>query len=264
MQNTEIDQIVIIGSGNVATHYALALANAGVSITQIVGRKAKGVKSLAKRIGCNYTTDFKQIEGSAGMYLLAINDDAIARVIERFPYKNKIMVHTAASVDASVFGSKTNHYGVMYPLQSLSKDIPIDFNSVPLLVEGNTEELTDSLITLAGKMTNKVQYADGNMRLSAHVSAVFVNNFVNHLWALAQQLAVENGVDPRLFEPLMAETARKALLNPAEMVQTGPALRGDYKTIERHMNLIESPQLKNIYKSLTDSIINMYNTDDAL
>ena len=57
-------------------------------------------------------------------------------------------------------------------------------------------------------------------------------------------------------QPLIKETAEKIQsLSPSE-AQTGPAIRKDYETIEKHIDFLTNENQKEIYKILTKSIQN--------
>ena len=58
------------------------------------------------------------------------------------------------------------------------------------------------------------------------------------------------------MQPLIKETAEKIQsLSPSE-AQTGPAIRKDYETIEKHIDFLTNENQKEIYKILTKSIQN--------
>jgi predicted short-subunit dehydrogenase-like oxidoreductase (DUF2520 family) len=91
--------------------------------------------------------------------------------------------------------------------------------------------------------------------LKLHVAAVMVNNFTNHLYKLAEDYCKNEGLDFRQLIPLIEETAeRLKTISPAD-AQTGPAIRHDAPTIEKHLIILEKyPHLKEIYKIMTESI----------
>ena len=92
--------------------------------------------------------------------------------------------------------------------------------------------------------------------IHSNVSAVFVNNFVNHLYQIGNEICIENNVPFEILKPLILETANKVMsLSPKE-AQTGPAKRNDTKTIEAHLELLSTENQATIYKKLTQSIQN--------
>jgi hypothetical protein len=88
-----------------------------------------------------------------------------------------------------------------------------------------------------------------------HLAAVFCNNFVNHIYVLMKEYCNKEGLDFNLLLPLIHETANRLnIMDPLE-AQTGPALRKDAETIEKHLPILDSyPSLKILYQSITQSI----------
>ena len=85
--------------------------------------------------------------------------------------------------------------------------------------------------------------------------AVMVNNFTNHLYALIEKYCKDEGLDFYLLLPLIQETAARLEDASPSKTQTGPAIRGDDATIEKHLDLLNKyPQLKKIYELFTESI----------
>jgi predicted short-subunit dehydrogenase-like oxidoreductase (DUF2520 family) len=160
-----------------------------------------------------------------------------------------------------VLNGISENYGVVYPLQSLRKEIPTQ-NEVPLLVNGNNEKSKTMAYTLASTISSTVMEATDEARLKFHVAAVFVNNFTNHLYALAEDFCVKEEIGFHILRPLIFETANRiAQFSPTKVI-TGPASRNDMATIEKHLEVLEAhPQLHLIYQQLTDSIkrtVNVY------
>jgi hypothetical protein len=73
------------------------------------------------------------------------------------------------------------------------------------------------------------------------------------------EIARKAGFDSDILAPLINETISRALQAGPENTQTGPAVRNDLNTIEKHLELLSfSPELRKIYIELTNSIINYY------
>ena len=81
-----------------------------------------------------------------------------------------------------------------------------------------------------------------------HLAAVFVNNFTNHMLVQGREIALKAGFSFEILSPLIQETIAKALELGPENSQTGPAVRNDKNTIEKHLELLSfSPELPRIY-----------------
>lgn len=244
-------QVVIIGSGNVAHVLGRKIKAAGHQVLQVVSRQLP--TSLATELGAAATDDFSLLNTQAKVYLLAVSDGAVASVAANLPKLDGIVAHTAGAVPLQELSS-ARHYGVLYPLQSLRKE-KTDYETVPLLVDGSTEMVKDTLLQFAKTLSTQVDMANDSQRLKLHVAAVVVSNFTNHLYALAHHFCQQEAIGFTLLQPLIEEVAtRMRYFSPAEM-QTGPAARGDEATIYNHLQLLEKhPQLQHIYQVLTQSI----------
>lgn len=248
-------QIVIVGSGNVASVLGRSCKQNGHKVLQVLSRNANHAKALADELNCDYSDYSGDINRYAELYLVAVADTALFDLNQNFGLGNKLILHTAGSVSKDVLKNVSVNYGVLYPLQSLRKEMQYA-KDIPLLIDGNTEETVTLIEDFAGTISSNVTKANDEQRLKLHVAAVVVSNFTNHLYALAEDFCKKEQVDFRLLTPLIKETAERIQhASPAD-VQTGPAVRDDIFTIEKHLRILANhPNLKNIYIKLTDSIM---------
>lgn len=249
-------KIVLLGSGNVATHLGHALKAAGHEILQVWSRSLSNAEELAGSLSAAFTDEIGALNNTADIYILSVKDDAIEEVASSFSFKDKLLVHTSGTANIGLLGESLKYKGVFYPLQTFSKQKEVDFKSVPLLLEGSTEEVREQLQELAGSISGIVQSASSSQRAAIHVAAVFACNFSNHLYSISKELLDKEGLDFKLLLPLIKETADKVeRLNPQD-AQTGPAIRNDQLSIEKHKKYLEmSPNLLQLYTLMTDSII---------
>jgi predicted short-subunit dehydrogenase-like oxidoreductase (DUF2520 family) len=144
---------------------------------------------------------------------------------------------------------------VIYPLQTLSKDKEIDFRSVPLFVEANSEDNLKIVKTLALHVSYVVMEATSEQRRSLHLAAVFACNFANHCYAIAEQILNKNNLPFDVLLPLIDETARKVHVLPPVQAQTGPAVRYDENVIGKHIDLLgEGTMEAELYELISKSI----------
>ncbi len=253
-------KIVFLGAGNLAQHLSKALQNAGHDIVQIYSRTLKSANELANKLNSKATNDISRIIETADLYIVAVSDDAIQQVIDKLNITDKNVVHTAGSIPMDILQS-ANNYGVFYPLQTFSKNSVLDFTDIPVCVESNNESFKETLLDLARQISGSVWSINSEERKYLHLAAVFVCNFVNHLYSLAEELINEKELDFTILHPLIKETVNKAVAISPKLAQTGPALRNDKKTIEKHTNLlISQPGLQKIYKIISDSIHKFHNS----
>lgn len=248
-------QIVIIGSGNVATVLGRLCKKNGHEIIQVTSRDASHAKLLADELKSRFS-DFTKIKNiDADLYLVAVTDTALHELKNHLHLGNKLILHTAGSVSKDVLKDISVNYGVLYPLQSLRKEMTYPAE-IPFLIDGNTEEIKTLINNFAITLSSTISRATDEERLKLHLAAVIVSNFSNHLYALAEEFCQKENIEFNLLMPLINETARRAELISPALTQTGPAMRKDTFTIDKHIRLLSShPKLKNIYQTLTNSIL---------
>lgn len=250
-------KVVIAGAGNVATVLGRLIKKAGHQILQVVSRDAANAEMLAAELNCAFTDNSGIIDKNADLYLIAVTDTAMSQLDEHYHLGNKLVIHTAGAVSMEVLKNITYNYGVLYPLQSLRKQNMDLQQDIPLLIDANTPEALTLLEDFALTISGNVSKASDEQRLKLHLAAVLVSNFTNHLYALAADYCCKEGVDFKLLLPLIEETALRLRHHlPGEM-QTGPAVRKDIATLQKHLELLAHyPAIHNIYLKMTDSIMN--------
>ena len=246
-------KITLIGSGNVAQHLIKAFAKSElVEIAQVFSRKKEALASLIEFD--KIVDDFQDLK-EADLYIIAVTDNAISEVSKKLPFINQLVVHTSGTASIETLDDK-NRKGVFYPLQTFSKNKDVDFSVIPICLEAENTFDFRVLDTVAKSISKAVFPINSEQRKALHVSAVFVNNFTNHLYQIGQEICEQNKVPFEILKPLIQETADKInTLNPTD-AQTGPAKRNDSTTIETHLDYLTDENQKNIYKILTQSIQN--------
>lgn len=247
-------KIVFIGSGNVATHLAIAAKQKGHCILQVYSRSAENARLLAEKVNASYSDTLSQINSSADIYIFSIKDDALGQVLAEMPITKGFWIHTAGSVSINIFRPYHDRYGVLYPLQTFSKKREIDFEKIPLFIEANDSKVCEQLQEFACGLSPIVHYIESEKRRYMHLAAVFACNFVNHMYAIAAQLLEKNQIPFDMLLPLIDETAAKIhQMHPRE-AQTGPAIRFDEQVMNRHIDLIDDPCIKELYLLISQSI----------
>lgn len=248
--------IILLGSGNVATHLGQALKKAGHNIFQVWSKNQVNAKKLANKLGTEVAPQLSLVNLSADIYILAVKDDAIREVAEALPIHHQLLVHTSGSTDLAILKGISSSIGVFYPIQTFSKAKKIDFKKIPIAIEGNSPNTLRILSTLAQSLSEKVIEMNSTQRTTLHIAAIFACNFTNHLYHIADDILQKQHLDFDLLRSLIAETAEKVQKhNPSEM-QTGPAIRGDQTILHKHLELLKNnPAVLELYQQLSQSII---------
>ena len=263
-------KLVFLGSGNLATHLSLALKAAGEDIIQIFSRTQEHAQALADKLNCASCTSISDICTDADVYIFSVKDDALPSLINQLsehlsqhPSPNThhpIFLHTAGSVPMSVFPETmhyelcTMNYGVLYPMQTFSKDRSVNFREIPCFVEASDNNTLEEIKTLASKISDHVLEMSSEKRKKLHLAAVFACNMTNHCYRLAEKVLEEEGIDFSLYLPLIQETANKVKELSPRKAQTGPMVRYDRTIMDAQIALIHDERTRQIYRLMADSI----------
>ena len=250
-----IKDVVIIGAGNVGCHLARKLHAANYNIVQVAGRREANVKSLAEDIGAEHTLEFDQVIKGQDLYIMALPDEIMEKVLTKLNLLDELIVHTSGSVSIDILEPYSENYGVLYPLQTFSRGREINIKEVPFLVEANRIDNEDLLVGLGNHLSDSVMVVDSVRRQYIHVAAVFASNFSNHMYDIARSVLEEQDLDFNLLAPLILETAAKATTLGPDRAQTGPARRQDVRIMKKHMEMLrDNPAAMEIYLRISESI----------
>lgn len=252
--------VVIIGAGNVAFHLTRALIQNTINVRQVFNRTLAHAEELGEANNIAYTDKISELV-KADLYIIAASDSAIEELSHYIPYEDTLVVHTSGSMNVNTL--KGNYRkGVFYPLQTFSKVKTLNYSEVPFFVEAENQEDQEALYNLAQKISDKVYRVDSEKRLKLHMAAIWVNNFANHLYYIADNICQSSDIPFNVLQPLIKETYKKIKdMSPYE-AQTGPAKRGDNVVIEKHLELLDDDsRLQQLYKLLSESIKRTYHND---
>ncbi len=258
-----IRNIVMIGSGNVATQLGISLVKKGFNIRQVYSKTLANAEVLAQHLNAYSTCEFSEIQTNADLYIVAVSDAILLSVIEQMPNVKGTVVHTAGSMSIDLL-IKFNRHGVFYPFQTFTKERAIDFGKVPILLEANNQEYYTEMQYFAKQISPIVMSCDSAQRQQIHLAAVFASNFTNHMYAIAHEILKRNDISFDVLKPLIMETALKTeTLNPLK-AQTGPAVRGDNNVINKHLALLDdNDELSVLYSMLSKRIAKLDNQPKA-
>ena len=270
-------KIVLIGAGNLATHLGKALHAAGHDMLQVFSRTMQSAETLASLLDAEPLTDIAQVRDDADVYIFSVKDSALVQLVAQLcrheadglgedgavnalrkakkGEHERVFLHTAGSMPMSVFKGMAQHYGVLYPMQTFSKQREVDFSIIPCFVEANDEFAQKQIEGMAREISGRVYELSSEDRKYLHLSAVFACNFANHCYAISQELLEEHGILFDVMLPLINETAAKVHEMKPKDAQTGPAVRYDENVIGKQSKLLENhPHFKKVYDSMSKSI----------
>jgi len=250
-----LSSIVVIGSGNIATCFGKAFHKAGVSIRAVCSQTPLHANVLANELSSKAVSSFFQLPIDADFYLLAIKDSAIKDVSDKLNV-NGIVLHCSGITSIDVLNNHQN-FGVIWPVQTITKNHQLQKNELPLCVEGNNKTITNKIQDLANQISTQVTVMNFEQRKYAHLAAVISNNLSNHLFDMAANILNEHHLPFEILHSIISETARKVQHSLPAEVQTGPAKRNDTGTLKQHLELLKDyPDYAKIYEAISASIIN--------
>lgn len=250
-------KIVCIGAGKLANHLMPVLQSAGCEIIQIYNRSDEHAKHLSQKLeSIAYTTNVEAIRRDGDLYFFTLSDDVVPFVADQLQHivpENAIAVHCSGSLnlDALPFANKA----AFYPVQSFSPHYDVSWKYIPIIITTKDDNTWNILDEIASNISTAIYRMTDDQKSVLHLAAVFANNFSNHMLVLAESICKVNQLPFEILKPLIIETFSKAILSGANESQTGPAARGDGRTIKKHRELLTAhPKLLEVYDVITLSI----------
>ena len=236
-----MSKVAIIGFGNLGYHLAVSISKKH-EVT-VFGRVPED--DLIKSLGELDPSEFDFV-------IITVTDSAIKGVSESLAASDAIVLHTSGFRPLSDL-QKHERKGVMYPLQTISKEKKVNFNSFPIFVEGT--DLSDKeIFRFLRSFGGDIRFMNSQNRAKLHLAAVFASNFTNHLYHICDELLAPMELSFKEIKHLSQETLDKAVEIGPLNSQTGPAVRGDQSTISAHLSMLQNENWKDIYQLISDSI----------
>jgi predicted short-subunit dehydrogenase-like oxidoreductase (DUF2520 family) len=250
-------RILLIGTGRMAYQLGHAIAHSKLDLVGVAGRNVEERERLARFLD-RKSIDLSKPLPAVDLILVAVSDDAIATVAGALRSSDAVVAHTAGAMGLDVLDPH-EHRGVLWPIQSFSHGTPMDLSDVPMVVDANDEQARKLLHSVAGALSEVVLELPLEQRQRVHLAAVLTSNMAVWLAREAQRLLREQKLPPSLLTPLWKATAAKAAAFGPEQALTGPARRGDTRTIQHHLDLLTSdPDLRAVYSLLSEQILRAY------
>ncbi len=263
MTSDALQRIVLVGTGNVASHLGAVLAAcAGYRLVAVANRTETSAMEMAGRLGCGSCALEQVGDFMPDIVIVSVADSAIATVVRTIGrlQREPVCLLTSGTMDKEILSSVSGHVGVLYPLQTFTKGVPVNFSEIPVFTEASDPDTLIRVDALAASMGVRVYHADASRRQLLHIAGVFANNFVNVLLGKAEQILASDNLPPSVIEPLVKATVAKAFAIGADAAQTGPARRGDREVMERQLQRLPE-NLKPAYIVLSKLITEKFQSE---
>ena len=200
---------------------------------------------------------------SCDLVYLAVSDDALPLFSSSDLPRGAACVHFSATAPSDVLSALAPRAsGLCYPLQSFANPLPAtELARVPFFIESSDAALRELLAKIVHSLGAEVKYISETQRKYLHLSAVFANNFTNHLLRYAKVKLEEVALSFDLLRPLLEKSTRQAFTEGPEKSQSGPARRGDSNTCRMHESILaDETFLLQIYKLFSKDITKHYSS----
>jgi predicted short-subunit dehydrogenase-like oxidoreductase (DUF2520 family) len=252
------------------------LTESGVTITFVAARKLAATRRAARFVGKGIPlalSDPRLL--SASVFLITTSDSAIAEVATKLAlqgngkdgWRGKVVLHTCGSLSSAVLDPlklRGAAIGSLHPYQT----VPSPQAGVRNLrgcfwaLEGDPRALRVARrwVKLLGGVAFSIR---PEKKTLYHLSAFVVCPTVVTLMAQAASLLKQAGVPERISRPMLgrfvAETARNFEDLGGRRALTGPAVRGDWETIRRHLTALRqtAPEFEPVYRSLLKAMLRL-------
>ena len=254
----------IIGTGNMAHFLAGELSAAGHNLIGIWGRNTIAANKIAIQYSTLVYSSLQDIKDKEGHFcFMAVKDTAITEIAAQLSFKHTTLIHTAGASSLQLLGKQTIHSGIFWPVYSILGDNLKAIKNIPVAIQGNKPQVENDILDIAKSITDKAFIANDVQRAHLHLAAVFANNFSNHLMAVAQEICMKQHLSFDYLQPIVEQTFERLKTEPAKNLQTGPAIRDDKMTMQKHIDLLKSnTEWALIYQSLSNSIRKMYSNSE--
>ena len=212
------------------------------------GRVGKAVAArLSERVATRSTGREVDYAG-ADLVLLCVPDAAIAEVAAEIGV-GPWLAHTSGATTLDALTPHTCRFS-LHPLQTFTPDRgPEQLDGAWAAVTGENGQAIEAGFELARLLDVEPFELNDEDRAIYHAGAVVAASFLVTLHEAASELFQTAGAPPEALEPLM----RRVIENGFQ--PTGPHVRGDSETIERHLTELRErrPDLEPLYQALSDA-----------
>lgn len=252
-------KVGFVGAGNVATHLAVFLHEQGHDVVAVASRNAESAKTLAEKVGAVTYEGLTKFPADLDIVIIAASDSEIPNISSQLPEIKGIVAHTSGSIPLEALSSHHKRAAVLYPLQTFSKDIPVDLSKVPFFIEATDEKSKEVVEALARRISDSVYFADSDIRAKLHIAGVLSSNFPIYLLEMTRRVLDEAGLPLSTVKPLVEASVSKAFSTAPLEALTGPAKRGDKTIVDKQAATFKNELEREIYEAVSKAILKDFN-----
>ena len=232
-------KIAIIGAGSVGTNIHHAFEVKGIHTELVHARPLTADPEAVKAVPV------------ADVYIYTVVDKVLAEVVSLIHAPKALHVHTSGTMPIDVFGADKPHAGVLYFLQTFSREALIDdWSGIPCFFEGRNIDDVAAIYSLAQSLTSRIYECSQRDRERLHIAGVFANNYSNLMYRIAADILKGTQIPFEALLPLIDQTAAKVHTLAPKDAQTGPAHRGDEAVMKHHLEILQATPYGEVYQAL--------------
>ena len=186
--------------------------------------------------------------GRPDLVLLCVPDGAIAEVAAAVP-PGPWVAHTSGATTLAALAPHERRFS-LHPLQTFTHARGAEqLDGAWAAVSGESAEALEVAAELARLLAVRPFELADDERPLYHAGATFAASFLVTVHDAAAEILAAAGAPPEALEPLM----RRTMENGFE--PTGPFVRGDSATVERHLAELRErrPELERLYRALAEA-----------
>jgi predicted short-subunit dehydrogenase-like oxidoreductase (DUF2520 family) len=252
------------------------LAKSRVPIAFVAARRHVAARRAVRFMGVGKPIALRDLQPqSAAVFLITTSDSSLAEVAAdlakrgagKKSWEGKVVLHTCGSLPSDVLRPlklRGAAIGALHPYQT----VPSPRAGVRNLrgcfwaTEGDPQAVRVARDWVKRLEGNAFSVRPGEKTLY-HLSAFLVCPTVVTLMAQSASLLEKAGVSPRISRPMLRQFVVETAKNFAELggrrALTGPAVRGDWTTIKRHLAALRrsAPAFVPVYQSLLQAMLRL-------
>jgi len=263
-------KVGFIGSGKVGVSFGMFLLDKKVTLSGYYSRHLESAEQAATTLNCLAFESLEALIEQSDLIGITVSDDQIDVVVDAILAINsdvtrKIFFHMSGAHDCLSLKKLNSSSFSLHPLKAFPQviDAPSAFDEVVFSLEGATQESRDWVDSL------RIDYFEilSNQKAQYHSAAVIVSNYLVAVidFGLNQftQIGIDKATAMKALWPLISGTVSNIATLGTEKSLTGPIVRGDSETIEKHLTVLDE-QSKALYKALGKYTLTMTQHEKVL
>ena len=268
-----LEAVVLLGGGNMNAIGFIGAGKCGMSLAYYLRSKGRNVVGFSSRR--NNTEEFEflsceELVRRSDVIFITVTDRAIPEVwneIRHMDLENKIICHPSGSVSSEVFkGADKDYVASVHPMMAFnSRHTSLNAISDAFFTLEGGKTAVDRVSEILSLSPDKFKVITSENKVKYHAAACFASNFVvsvcHEAFSLLGECGFSKEESKKALSALMQNNMQNIIDVGCERAITGPAIRGDFVTLEKHLGVLDERQ-KRLYRELTDVILRMKENGD--